>query len=189
MSIDHLKKQAKNLHHLLPDFITHHPDGGKLSDSMELIAKTHGFPSLHAAQTKYSAAGGGKSISAASSLDEIELALAIGQMMGADAFDYIFRSGDQITDSDQVVFRLWSNDLHTFQFRDEGITGGDWDPADDPHLEPHRYEVAICFRGTDSTPAGKAVLSFAKRMFEHLSNSGGEYVFGYMAEGQIHQFA
>lgn len=52
MSIEHLKKQAKNLHRLLPEFIQAHPDGGKLSDAQELIARTHGYPNFHAAATK-----------------------------------------------------------------------------------------------------------------------------------------
>ena len=48
MSIEQAKKQAKNLRRLLPDFIAAHPDGGKLADYQELIARTHGYPSFHA---------------------------------------------------------------------------------------------------------------------------------------------
>ncbi len=48
MLIEQTKKQAKNLRRLLPAFIAEHPDGGKLSDFQELVARTHGYPSFHA---------------------------------------------------------------------------------------------------------------------------------------------
>ncbi len=49
MSIDHIKKQAKNLRRLLPAYLADHPDGaGSLADYQELIARTHGYPSFHA---------------------------------------------------------------------------------------------------------------------------------------------
>jgi len=48
MSIEQAKKQAKNLRRLLPAFIEAHPDGGKLADFQELLARTHGYPSFHA---------------------------------------------------------------------------------------------------------------------------------------------
>jgi len=48
MSIEQAKKQAKNLRRLLPAFIAEHPEGGKLADFQELIARTHGYPSFHA---------------------------------------------------------------------------------------------------------------------------------------------
>ena len=48
MSIEQSKKQAKNLRRLLPAFIAEHPDGGKLVDFQELVARTHGYPSFHA---------------------------------------------------------------------------------------------------------------------------------------------
>ena len=48
MSIKKKKKQAKNLRRLLPEFQAQHPDGAKLSDYQELIARTHGYPSFHA---------------------------------------------------------------------------------------------------------------------------------------------
>lgn len=48
MSLDQAKKQAKNLRRLLPAYIADHPDGGKLSDVQELIARTHGYPDFHA---------------------------------------------------------------------------------------------------------------------------------------------
>lgn len=50
MSIDHLKKQAKNLKKCLPDFLKAHPDGvAPLAQYQELIAKASGYPSWHAA--------------------------------------------------------------------------------------------------------------------------------------------
>lgn len=50
MSIDHLKKQAKNLKKSLPDFLKDHPDGvASLAQYQELIAKASGYPSWHAA--------------------------------------------------------------------------------------------------------------------------------------------
>lgn len=50
MSIDHLKKQAKNLKKCLPDFLKDHPDGvAPLAQYQELIAKASGYPSWHAA--------------------------------------------------------------------------------------------------------------------------------------------
>lgn len=52
MSIDHLKKQAKNLKKSLPDFLKEHPDGSApLAQFQELIAKASGYPSWHAAVT------------------------------------------------------------------------------------------------------------------------------------------
>lgn len=48
MSIEQAKKQAKNLRRLLPAFLAEHPEGGKLADFQELIARTHGYPSFHA---------------------------------------------------------------------------------------------------------------------------------------------
>ena len=52
MLIDHLKKQGKNLRRLLPAFIAEHPDGGTAVQCLELVAKTHGYPNLHAATQK-----------------------------------------------------------------------------------------------------------------------------------------
>ena len=48
MSIEQAKKQAKNLRRLLPAFLAEHPEGGKLAEFQELIARTHGYPSFHA---------------------------------------------------------------------------------------------------------------------------------------------
>ena len=55
MSIDHIKKQAKNLRRLLPAYLADHPDGtGSLADFQELIARTHGYPSFHALVSAHS---------------------------------------------------------------------------------------------------------------------------------------
>lgn len=52
MSIEHLKKQAKNLKKSLPSFIKEYPDGSApLAQFQELIAKASGYPSWHAAVT------------------------------------------------------------------------------------------------------------------------------------------
>lgn len=51
MSLDKMKKQAKNLLRLLPEFVREHPGELKLADCQELIARTHGFPNWHAAAT------------------------------------------------------------------------------------------------------------------------------------------
>ena len=45
MSIEHLKKQSRNLKKLLPDFIKSHPDGeAPLAQIQELIARSSGYP-------------------------------------------------------------------------------------------------------------------------------------------------
>lgn len=49
MSLDHLKKQAKNLRKLLPEFIAQHTATPSLAACQELIAKSSGYPSWHAA--------------------------------------------------------------------------------------------------------------------------------------------
>ena len=50
MSIEHLKKQSRNLKKLLPDFIRSHPNGeAPLAQIQELIARSSGYPSWHAA--------------------------------------------------------------------------------------------------------------------------------------------
>lgn len=50
MSIDHLKKQAKNLKAFLPTFLEAHPSGtATLADFQELVARISGYPSWHAA--------------------------------------------------------------------------------------------------------------------------------------------
>lgn len=49
MSIEHLKKQAKNLSRLLPQHLTDHAKPDTLAACQELIAAVHGFPSWHAA--------------------------------------------------------------------------------------------------------------------------------------------
>jgi hypothetical protein len=55
MSIDHLKKQAKNLKKTLPAFLRQHPGGdAPLSQFQELIAKANGYPSWHTAVHSYS---------------------------------------------------------------------------------------------------------------------------------------
>lgn len=52
MSIEHLKKQAKNLKKSLPAFLGQYPDGSApLAQFQELIAKASGYPSWHAAVT------------------------------------------------------------------------------------------------------------------------------------------
>jgi hypothetical protein len=58
MSIDHLKKQAKNLKKTLPTFLQQHPGGdAPLSQFQELIAKANGYPSWHTAVHSYSNRG------------------------------------------------------------------------------------------------------------------------------------
>ncbi|MES2190173.1 MAG: hypothetical protein V4454_08625 [Pseudomonadota bacterium] len=53
MSVDHLKKLAKNLQKLYPDFAAKHVAAPpKLSDFQELAAKAQGFPDWHAAITR-----------------------------------------------------------------------------------------------------------------------------------------
>lgn len=50
MSIDHLKKQAKNLKAALPAFLQLHPSGvAPLAAFQELVAQMSGYPSWHAA--------------------------------------------------------------------------------------------------------------------------------------------
>lgn len=50
MSIDHLKKQAKNLKAALPAFLQLHPSGvAPLASFQELVAQISGYPSWHAA--------------------------------------------------------------------------------------------------------------------------------------------
>lgn len=57
MSIEHLKKQAKNLKKSLPAFLERYPDGSApLSQFQELIAQASGYPSWHAAVTARNAA-------------------------------------------------------------------------------------------------------------------------------------
>lgn len=52
MSIEHLKKQAKNLKKSLPAFLEKYPNGlAPLAQFQELIAKASGYPSWHAAVT------------------------------------------------------------------------------------------------------------------------------------------
>lgn len=51
MSIEHLKKQAKNLHRLLPEFLAKNPQPFSLSSCQELAARASGYPSWHAAST------------------------------------------------------------------------------------------------------------------------------------------
>lgn len=46
-----LKKQAKNLHRFLPGFLANNRQPFSLNSCLELIAKTSGFPSWHAAST------------------------------------------------------------------------------------------------------------------------------------------
>ncbi len=53
MSIDSLKKQAKNLKRLMPDFLALHTSAQhSLADCQELIARIHGYPNWHAAVTR-----------------------------------------------------------------------------------------------------------------------------------------
>lgn len=49
MSIDKIKKQARNLKRDLPAYIAEHPDGGTLTQVMDLVARSSGYPNLHAA--------------------------------------------------------------------------------------------------------------------------------------------
>jgi len=51
VSLEHLKKQAKALRKLLPDFVREHSANPTLSACQELIARSNGFPSWHAAVT------------------------------------------------------------------------------------------------------------------------------------------
>ncbi len=52
MSLDKLKKQAKNLQRLLPEFISEHPNELRLGDCQELVARIYGFPNWHAASVR-----------------------------------------------------------------------------------------------------------------------------------------
>jgi hypothetical protein len=51
MSLDKMKKQAKNLRRLLPDFMREHTGELQLSPCLELVARSHGFPNWHAASS------------------------------------------------------------------------------------------------------------------------------------------
>jgi len=52
MSLDKMKKQAKSLLRLLPNFINEHPNKLQLADCQELVARLHGFPNWHAASAR-----------------------------------------------------------------------------------------------------------------------------------------
>lgn len=52
MSIDHLKKRAKNLSRLLPDHLKTHEKPEALAACQELAACVDGYPSWHAAMTR-----------------------------------------------------------------------------------------------------------------------------------------
>lgn len=54
MNIEHLRKQAKNLRTIYPDLVAENPTALSLSRAQDVIAKTHGFPSWHAAVGSYS---------------------------------------------------------------------------------------------------------------------------------------
>lgn len=56
MSIDKLKKQSKNLLHLLPSFIQSNAQGISLSTCQELVAQISGYPSWHAAMQRLAGA-------------------------------------------------------------------------------------------------------------------------------------
>lgn len=58
MSIDHLKKQAKNLKRLWPEFATSHGEAPSLAACQELIARCSGYASWHAAVSARTASGG-----------------------------------------------------------------------------------------------------------------------------------
>jgi len=49
MSVDHLKKQAKNAKHHLPDFIAQHSPPYALMECQEFVARINGYPSWHIA--------------------------------------------------------------------------------------------------------------------------------------------
>lgn len=57
MSIDHLKKQAKNLKRLWPEFATSHGEAPSLAACQELIARCSGYASWHAAVSAKKASG------------------------------------------------------------------------------------------------------------------------------------
>ncbi|WP_371436302.1 hypothetical protein [Polaromonas sp.] len=52
MSIEHLKKQAKNLHRFLPEFLAKSTQPLSLNACQELMARVSGYPSWHAAATR-----------------------------------------------------------------------------------------------------------------------------------------
>lgn len=70
MSLDKMKKQAKNLLRLLPEFQREHSHELRLADCQELIARTHGFPNWHAAVERAApnAAGTGAAAAAAAAI-------------------------------------------------------------------------------------------------------------------------
>jgi hypothetical protein len=49
LSIDHLKKQAKSLRKLFPDFVQEHSTSPSLAACQELVARCRGYPSWHSA--------------------------------------------------------------------------------------------------------------------------------------------
>lgn len=54
MSLESLKKQAKNLLRLLPGFVQQNSTGLQLAHCQELVAQVHGYPNWHAATKRLS---------------------------------------------------------------------------------------------------------------------------------------
>lgn len=76
MSVDHLKKQAKNLKAALPAFIQDHPTGAApLSAFQELVAGINGYPSWHAAVA--SRGSGSEALASSSAASTVDIVLGI----------------------------------------------------------------------------------------------------------------
>lgn len=135
MSIAHLKKQAKNLHRLLPEYIAQHPDGGRLSDSQELTAAIHGYPSFHAATTRNQTASSDLVLTNAASAQAVEVGpkpLATG-VVGYESLStgWLYRA------------RYWLADMGWDRVTEQPMVALVFDPLDPTGSGDHDFNILL----------------------------------------------
>jgi len=110
MSIDHLKKQSRNLKKLLPDFIKSHPDGvASLSKIQELVARSSGYPSWHAASVANGRTDGVSEVNSDNHESGLVVVNAPLYMAGAS----LSRAIEETDTTSEVFFRFIDRDLYS----------------------------------------------------------------------------
>lgn len=164
-------------------------DGGgaihipNLSSAQDITAQLHGARSTFDALVERASD---------SPLDTVELALAVGELLGADPIHFVYRyeGSDADPEKEEVVIHLRSDDLLAFEFDADDYTDGEhWNPEAPTVSERkvRRFVASLSFKGCKQLPAPRLIFALAEQLFGRLSKLGGGYAYGYVATGEIQQ--
>ncbi len=149
MPLDKLKKQAKNLHRLLPDFVREHKTELQLAHCQELIARINGFPNWHVAVSRVDEPSGNK-LSDTAPVRGIDLAgLFVDLVVTVNAGDGVGLEGDDDGHYSPAANQFLTVSTHPsiekeIDELDEFLDTSGWRDWDSPPVELAQELIQLC---------------------------------------------